>query len=84
MREQLRQRFRAEVMLAALALIAGSATAIWPDWIEVVLGADPDHGSGAVELAIVVGLAVVSVAAAWAARATHHRLAANPVGDHMT
>jgi hypothetical protein len=39
-------RFRIEavitILLAALAII----TLIWPDWIEITLGADPDGGSG--------------------------------------
>jgi len=36
-------------------------TAAWPDWIEAVLGVEPDGGDGSLEWAIVVVLAVGAV-----------------------
>jgi len=42
-------------------------TAIWPEWIELVLHIDPDAGNGAAEwalLAVFASLAVVGIVAA--------------------
>ena len=49
-----RARFYVESALAvAFALV--TALLLWhPDWIEVLTGADPDHGSGAAEWALVI------------------------------
>jgi hypothetical protein len=52
------------VVAAALALL----TAVWPDWIEMLLGVDPDGHSGAVEWAIVFALAVIAAALGVSAR----------------
>jgi hypothetical protein len=43
-------------------------TAVWPDWIEGLLGFDPDGGNGSVEWLIVVVLAVATVVVAVLAR----------------
>jgi hypothetical protein len=43
-------------------------TAVWPDWIEGVLGFDPDHGNGTFEWLIVAVLAVATIAVTAAAR----------------
>jgi hypothetical protein len=54
---------RTAVYRATLAAIFGLATAltIWhPNWIEVLGLGDPDHGSGAVERLLVLGLAVAT------------------------
>ena len=54
--------------LVGAATITGTlalTTAILPDWIELVLGWDPDHGDGSVEWVVVWlmtgGLAFVTV-----------------------
>jgi hypothetical protein len=60
-RPALRARFWLEVLLAVLTGAAAIATIIWPAWIELVFGAEPDEGSGTVELAITVTIAIVSV-----------------------
>jgi hypothetical protein len=57
-----------EAALAIVTLVAAVVTIIAPDWIEVVFKIDPDEGSGALEVAIVVALAVVTAVAALAAR----------------
>jgi hypothetical protein len=69
-------RFRAETALAALAAAAALVTVLWRDWIELVLGVDPDRGSGALEVAIVWGLAALAAGLAVAARADWRRLVA--------
>jgi hypothetical protein len=47
-----------------LAVVCGFLlllTLIWRDWIEEAFGVDPDGGSGALEWAIVIGLALALV-----------------------
>jgi hypothetical protein len=43
-------------------------TLIWHDWIELVLGVDPDHGSGSLEGVIVAIAGVLAVTLAITAR----------------
>jgi hypothetical protein len=57
-------RARLEITLSALLGIATIGTAVWPNWIEDVLGFDPDHGNGTFEWLIVVVLAVITLAVA--------------------
>jgi hypothetical protein len=61
-------RARIEVILAAVLGAATILTAVWPDWIEGVLGFDPDGGDGSVEWLIVAGLAVATLIVAALAR----------------
>lgn len=67
-----RLRFRLEAALAALCVAAFAATLVWPDWIELILGADPDHGDGSLERVVLLGLtgatALVMAGLAWRAR----------------
>jgi hypothetical protein len=37
------------VALAAISAVLTAVTAIWPDWIEVVLDESPDGGDGSIE-----------------------------------
>jgi hypothetical protein len=67
------------VMESALALLAGGGallTLVHATWIETVLGVDPDAGSGAVEWAIVVALAVLCLSMSLMARREYRRRAA--------
>jgi hypothetical protein len=43
-------------------------TIAWPDWLERVVGFDPDHHSGWAEWVIVVGLALLSLGSGLLAR----------------
>jgi len=58
---QINKRFVIEVGLAVAFAAIFAMTLLWPDWIEVVFGIDPDHGSGEVEWGIVAILGVITV-----------------------
>jgi hypothetical protein len=70
----IRLRFWGECALAGLAAVLAVLTAIWPDWIELLFGADPDGGDGSTEWGIVAALAVVAILFAALARFEHRRL----------
>jgi len=61
-------RARIEIVLSALLGTATIVTAVWPTWIEGLLGFDPDGGNGTTEWWIVAVLAVTTIAAAAIAR----------------
>jgi hypothetical protein len=56
--------FWIQAVLSAITLMMAAVTLIWPDWIELMFGADPDAGSGAAEWAGVGAFLCVSVALA--------------------
>ncbi len=58
----LRWRFWIESALAVLAVALAVITIVWPDWIELVFGVEPDEGNGSIEVMIAVGAAVVAIA----------------------
>ncbi|MCW2650298.1 MAG: hypothetical protein QOE41_1167 [Mycobacterium sp.] len=62
-----RIRFWIEVALAVIAAALAILTLITREWIELLFGVDPDVGSGALEWAIVAGLAVSALALAFVA-----------------
>lgn len=49
MRREPRRRFWVEVGLALVSAGLLATTLLWHDWIEIVLGVDPDEGNGLVE-----------------------------------
>jgi hypothetical protein len=60
---------------ATLAVVAGAAltvTLLWPDWIELTFGIDPDGGSGAAEWIVALSSAAICAACALAARYSLH------------
>lgn len=57
-------RARIEIVLSALLGTATIVTAVWPAWIEGLLGLEPDGGNGKTEWWVVAVLAVITVAAA--------------------
>ncbi len=56
------KRFWLEVALFIAATAVVSSTLLGPNWIETVLGLDPDRGSGFFEWLIAGGPAVVALA----------------------
>jgi hypothetical protein len=60
--------FWIESWLAAAGGLLAVVTLISREWIEVIFRVDPDHGSGALEWAIVGGLVALSLASAALAR----------------
>jgi hypothetical protein len=69
-----RLRFWAECALAGLAAVLAVLTAVWPNWIELLFGADPDGGDGSAEWGIVIAFAVVAIIFAVLARLEYRRL----------
>jgi hypothetical protein len=53
-------RFLAETIGASLTGTLLLLTLIWPDWIELAFGVDPDQHSGSLELTLVLVCAVAT------------------------
>ena len=64
-----RGRFWIESVLAAASALLAVLTAVWHDWIELISGVDPDHGSGGLEWLIVALAVATAVGFAALARA---------------
>ena len=64
-----RRRLPLEVGVAILSVLLFFATALWPEWIEIVFGVDPDFGNGSLEWLIVEVTAISAVVAIFLARA---------------
>jgi hypothetical protein len=58
-----RTRFWVEAASSAAGLVLGVLTLVTRDWVELVIGADPDGGSGALEWGVVGVLFAVAVLA---------------------
>jgi hypothetical protein len=56
-----RLRFWMALILGGLSAALALLTLITREWIEIIFGFDPDGGSGALEWAIVIGLAVLAI-----------------------
>ena len=61
MRRNFRRLFWVEIGLATITGLLALIIPIFPDWIEAVLGWDPDQHDGSVEWLITGGLFVVAV-----------------------
>lgn len=73
MKPRPRRRYWFELAAAGLCSILFVVTFFWKDWIEIVFGADPDQGSGALEWLIVAALFVLAVTSSILARREWHR-----------
>jgi hypothetical protein len=60
MSRRVRRRFWIEAAIASLTGLLALITPIFPDWIELISGWDPDQHDGSVESYIVIGLFVVT------------------------
>ncbi len=67
-------RLTLELALAAVFAAIFAVTLLWPDWIELVFGADPDRGSGEDEWAIVAASGALALVAIFIARMEWRRL----------
>jgi hypothetical protein len=65
---QPKTRLALETTLAVIFAAIFVATMFWPDWIELVFGADPDEGNGEFEWAIVAISGLLAVASIIVAR----------------
>jgi hypothetical protein len=64
----MRKRAWLELVMGTVAGVLALVTAAWGSWIELAFGVDPDHGSGALEWAIVALAAAACVVLMLAAR----------------
>ena len=49
------RRLRVELALLACCALLTVGTLLWPDWLELAFGVDPDGGGGAVEWSLLAG-----------------------------
>ncbi|MGW2377941.1 MULTISPECIES: ABC transporter permease [Kitasatospora] len=68
-----RPRFWLETALGGLSGLLFLLTLVWPQWIEALLGVDPDAGSGAAEWLLVALTAAVTAACLLGARVEWRR-----------
>jgi hypothetical protein len=68
----------AERAATCVSSVMAIVTIAWPNWIELAIRTDPDHGGGALEILIAGLLIAVAVASAIAVRAQIRRGHAAP------
>jgi hypothetical protein len=73
MRKRVGIRFWMELLTGSVTTVLFLLTLIARDWIETLVGWDPDQHSGSVEWLVVVGLFLVTVVAFTAARVEWRR-----------
>ena len=60
-----------ECAAGCVSLAFFAMTVVWHDWIEVLFGVDPDHGSGALEWIVAITLLVITGMSAHLARRSY-------------
>lgn len=75
------RRVKIEAALAGLCAVQFLTAVAFPDWFEVVLGVEPDGGSGMVEWLIPVALAAAGLCLSITARRDWRRLRAATQGQ---
>jgi hypothetical protein len=65
---ELRLRFWIESFLASVTGVAALGTVFWHDWIEAILGVDPDEGNGSAEWLAVIVLITATLILGFGAR----------------
>lgn len=75
------RRVKIEAALVGLCAALFLTAVAFPDWIEVVLGVEPDGGSGVVEWLIPVALAAAGLCLSIPARRDWRRLGAATQGQ---
>lgn len=66
-------RFWIEAITAAVGVALLVVTVFTREWFELLTGLDPDRGSGAIEVALGLGLVVVAAGSALDARRVYAR-----------
>jgi len=74
-------RFWLEIAASAASGAAAALTIVWPQWIEMTFGADPDGGGGQTEWLLAAALCVFTLALSVAAgREWRRSIAAKSLG----
>jgi hypothetical protein len=50
---QVRKRFWILASAGSIFVLFFVATLVWPNWLELIVGVDPDYGNGTIEWVIV-------------------------------
>ncbi len=79
---RLRRRFWVALAVAVAGVLGLVATLVWPAWIELVLGVDPDGGDGSIERALAMAASVVSAGGVILAGFEWRRVAARGCAPH--
>lgn len=68
-----RTRYLVTGCLAVVSAGLLVVTVVWPEWVELLTGLDPDAGSGALEWAVTAAFAVLAVVTGFASLRARRR-----------